>query len=200
MDESNFGQKLKAWRRANGIKQETIASALDVSQAAISRWENGIDVPSVAMLHRVQKLVSREVRDELAIDRQFLKRLSSVEAIFDLDGIRLKAASEGMSRLWPEFSRLIGRPFEPRMSDESRIVLDDTELRKAIVKGDVAIVAGVSVRHLDLNVDNGIKHRWLSRFRLHGHRVLTTMVYEPCKQETPCGIEEILRLDDFTAA
>lgn len=199
MSEADFGQKLKAWRRANGIKQATIAASLGVSQAAVSRWENGLDLPPVAILHRLQKFIAQGVRDELAIERRFLQRRTSVEAVFDFDGIRLLATSGGMNQLWPQFSGLVGRAFEARMIGESRLAIDDASLRKSVVRGDVALIVGVSTRHVDLDVDSAIKHRWISRFRMDGQRVLTSMVYEPCEQDTVCGVQEVVRLDDFSS-
>lgn len=198
MSEPGFGQKLKAWRRASGIKQAAVGASLGVSQAAVSRWESGIDVPPTAILNRLQQLIALGVRDELTIERRFIERRASVEAIFEFDGLRLLATSGGMTGLWPQFSRLVGRSFESRMIGESRVVIDDQTLRKSILRGDIAVIVGVSTRHLDLEVDDAIKHRWISRFRVDGQRILTTMAYELCEQEVCCCIEEIVRLDDFT--
>jgi len=197
MSEDGIGAQLRTWRRANGIKQNVIAAALGVSQATISRWENGLDVPSLPILRRVTDLIATQIRDELAIETRFVENLSSVQAVFDIDGIRLVAASLGCSHAWPQFSRLKGRAFEGRMIGESRIIIDDAQTRREVVKGDIAMIIGVSTRHLDLEGDSPFKHRWISRFRLHGHRVLATLVYEPCDPETPTGIEQILHLDDI---
>lgn len=198
MGEPGFGQKLKAWRRASGIKQAAIATTLGVSQAAVSRWESGLDLPPGSVVSRLQALIAQGVRDELMIERRFIERRASVEAIFDFDGIRLLAASGGMTQLWPQFSRLVGRAFEARMIGESRLAVDDQSLRKSVIRGEVAVIVGVSTRHLDLDVDSTIKHRWISRFRTDGQRILTSMVYEPCDQEISCGIQEVVRLDDFS--
>lgn len=45
MDHIPFGTQLRQWRKANHIKQAAIAHDLNVTQAAISRWENGVDEP-----------------------------------------------------------------------------------------------------------------------------------------------------------
>ena len=197
MTDVGIGTKLRIWRRSNGIKQDAMAAALGVTQATVSRWENGRDIPSIEISRRITDLIATQIRDELAIESRFVERLSSVQAIFDIDGIRLQAASSGCVRAWPLFSRLAGRAFESRMIGESRIILDDVETRNSVVKGDIAMIIGVSTRHLDLEGDSPFKHRWISRFRLHGHRVLATLVYEPCDPETPTGIEQILHLDDI---
>ncbi len=192
-----IGEKLKAWRRSNGIKQHVMASALGVSQATVSRWESGLDIPSIDISRRITDLIATQIRDELAIESRFVERLSSIQAIFDIDGIRLQAASLGCMRTWPLFSRLAGRAFEPRMIGESRIILDDVETRRSVINGDIAMIVGVSTRHLDLESDAPFKHRWISRFWFHGHRVFTTLAYETCDAATPVGIEQIFRLDDI---
>jgi transcriptional regulator with XRE-family HTH domain len=197
MTDLNIGNRLKQWRRSNGVKQDSVAAALGVSQAAVSRWENGLDVPSFSILLKITDLVARGVHDDVAVDRMFISRLNSVEAIFDLDGIRLEATSGGMSQLWPAFQHMTNRVFEPRMIGESRLVIDNPELRRAVLRGEVALVSGVTERHLDLPGDATVRHRWVARIRHYGNRVFSHMVYEPCDPATPLGIEDIFHLDDL---
>lgn len=197
MEDGRIGERIRLWRKSNGIKQDAMAAALGVSQATISRWEGGLDLPSIEISRRIADLIAKKIRDELAIESRFIEKLSSVQAIFDIDGIRLQASSLGCARAWPLFSRLAGRAFESRMIGESRIVIDDEETRRAVIKGDIAMIVGVSTRHLDLEVDTPFRHRWISRFWFHGHRVFCTMAYEPCDGATPIGIEQIFRVDDI---
>lgn len=197
MTDVGIGTKLRIWRRSNGIKQDAMAAALGVTQATVSRWENGRDIPSIEISRRITDLIATQIRDELAIESRFVERLSSVQAIFDIDGIRLQAASSGCVRAWPLFSRLAGRAFESRMIGESRIILDDVETRNSVVKGDIAMIVGISTRHLDLAGDVPFKHRWISRFWFHGHRVFATLAYEPCDADTPVGIEQVFHLEDI---
>lgn len=197
MNDVNIGTRLRQWRRSNGIKQDSVAAVLGVSQAAVSRWENGVDVPSLPILLKITDLVARGVHDDLAVDRMFIARLSSVEAIFDLDGVRLEATSDGMSRLWPAFQHMTNRVFEPRMVGESRLVVDDLDIRRAVLRGEIALISGVTERHLDVPGDAPVRHRWVARIRHYGHRVFTHMVYEPCDPGTPLGIEDIFHLDDL---
>ena len=153
----------------------------------------------MAVLRKITDLIANGIRDDLAIDRRFIERLSSIEAIFDLDGIRLEATSAGLKRLWPEFSLLSGQAIAHRMIGESRIVVDHSSLRTDIMRGDVAIVAGITTRHTDLELDTAAKHRWISRIRVHGSRAYTKMIYEPCDPDLPLGIEDVFHLDDVAA-
>lgn len=197
MSDVGIGTKLRIWRRSNGIKQDAMAAALGVTQATVSRWESGRDIPSIEISRRITDLIATQIRDELAIESRFVERLSSVQAIFDVDGIRLQATSLGCARAWPLFSRLAGRAFEGRMIGESRIILDDTETRSGVIRGDIAMIVGVSTRHLNLEGDTAFKHRWISRFWFHGHRAFATLAYEPCDASAPIGIEQIFHLDDI---
>lgn len=199
MSDASLGDRIRRWRRANGVKQTAFAATLNVSQAAVSRWENGIDCPSPAVLSKIKDLIARGNQDELLTERRFIERLSSAEAIFALDGISLEATSAGLRRLWPEFSRLIGSRIADRMIAETRIILDDTNLRKDILRGDVTILSGITTRHTDIELDTAAKHRWISRVRVDGARAYTRMVFEPCDPDLPQGIEDIFRPDDVAA-
>lgn len=44
------GQELKQWRESRGFTQRDIAAKLDISDAAVNRWENGQDIPGPAQL------------------------------------------------------------------------------------------------------------------------------------------------------
>lgn len=45
-----LNERIRALRRERGMTQEQLAEAMDVSSAAVSKWENGQSVPDVAML------------------------------------------------------------------------------------------------------------------------------------------------------
>ncbi len=153
----------------------------------------------MAVLHKITDLIADGIRDELATERRFIERLSSAEAIFDLDGIRLEATSAGLKRLWPEFSRLVGLRIADRLIAETRIILDDTSLRRDILRGEVTIVSGITTRHTDIELDHVARHRWMSRICIDGPRAYARMVFEPCDPDLPDGIADIFRPDDVAA-
>ena len=45
-----IGVRIRALRKARGMKQEDFAEALGVSVQTVSRWENGTNAPDIAML------------------------------------------------------------------------------------------------------------------------------------------------------
>lgn len=49
----NIGQKIKALRTANGIRQKQFAQMLSISPQAISKWENGKNMPDISVLPKI---------------------------------------------------------------------------------------------------------------------------------------------------
>lgn len=46
----NMGETIRALRKAKGVSQEDLASRLGVSFQAVSKWENGVTMPDVALI------------------------------------------------------------------------------------------------------------------------------------------------------
>lgn len=49
-------QRLSKYREASGISQERAAEKLNVSRQTISRWENGVSIPSTENLAKLSEL------------------------------------------------------------------------------------------------------------------------------------------------
>ena len=49
MENVNLGSKIRELRKKKGITQDTLANALSVSPQAVSKWENGIALPDIAL-------------------------------------------------------------------------------------------------------------------------------------------------------
>lgn len=50
-----FGTKLKELRKANNISKTQLSKYLNISVTTISRWENGINTPSIVHLYNIAK-------------------------------------------------------------------------------------------------------------------------------------------------
>lgn len=193
----SFGATLRAWRRANLLKQEVLAARLGVSQSAISNWERGHDTPSLAAMKRLRDLMASATRDDLAIERLAISRQRDVRFIADLDRVRLLAVSQGYRALWPSFSAELGRAFRDHLVGETRIFVEDPEIRAGVWSGDIVFASGVTDEHTDVPLDAAVRHRWLMTVRTFGPMVYADIIEEPCAPDTPTGLHEIIRLDDL---
>lgn len=192
---SDFSRFLVAWRRDNGSRQSDLAKLLGKSQAAISRWETGIDLPAVRQMAEIQEfLVNRKGRDPFALDIAFVRMQKDCRALFELDGAELLAVSKGFEAVWPEFGQFIGMRLKPHMNAESAAIYVDRRLSGRILSGEVDIVSGVSQRHVDLSSDAPFKHQWILAFRRFAGRTVGEMVYQPCDERKRPGIERVVSL------
>ena len=167
-----------------------------MTQSAISRWESGQDAPGPATLKRLQDAMTGAMRDDLAIERMALLGQSSIRAIYDVDGIRLRAISGGFSALWPKFSLLEGVSLADNVVGESAQLVNSPDFMRALKRRDIAFVRGVSDMHVDFLEDSYLRHRWHMVCRAVGPRTYVEMLYEPCDPTTPTGVEKLATVDD----
>ena len=60
----NFSEKLIRLRKREGISQEELASYLEVSRQAVSRWECGETMPNVESLQALSKFFGVSIASE----------------------------------------------------------------------------------------------------------------------------------------
>lgn len=48
--EITIGENIKRLRRSKGMTQEELAGVLNISNAAVSKWERGDSLPDISML------------------------------------------------------------------------------------------------------------------------------------------------------
>lgn len=195
--DARFALRLRSWRRLNGIKQLALAEMLGVSQAAVSYWETGRDKPSPDLMKRITELISGSELDEIRLERVFTERQPGIMALYDLDGVRLLAASRGYRALWPGMSLLQGTSLERHLVNESGELLANAALRRDINSGKLALVSGVSDRHTDIIVDTAVRHEWNTRVRRFGPKTLLSISYDPCGETVPVGITEVKLFSDL---
>lgn len=190
----NFGIQLRLWRRANQIKQGTLALDLGVTQPAVSRWESGTDKPSPLIMDRLKAFMA-PIDLSLRLDMRLIERQAAMRAIFDCDRFQLLAASSGMRQAWPQLCSLIDYSFADDLINELAPLVSDHALNAQLLGGEIVLISGVSDRHLTLEVDEAFRHRWHICFKRSGTRLLADMTYEPCPSDLPIGITDIVTLD-----
>lgn len=187
------GRTLREWRRINRIKQEFVAVTLGVSQAAVSRWENGHDIPSPTVLGRIETMMAGFHRDELRLERAIMDIQSSVRSLTRLDGVVLEATSPGFRALWPDFPLFVGRPLHDHLLNESAAFYGSADNRRDLRIGRIAYVRGASLRHLSIGEGERM-HLWTACNRRIGGEAFVEFIYEIAPPGTQPGIHEIFTL------
>ena len=57
MQKEAFGKLLVILRKKNGLSQKELAERLSVSTSAVSKWENGKNLPDMMMLSRIADIL-----------------------------------------------------------------------------------------------------------------------------------------------
>lgn len=196
MAAENLARRLKTWRHMNAVKQAALAQMLGVSQATISFWESGRDMPSRDNLRRLHDLMAKSGRDEGLLDRLFVQRQAGMRALFDLDGVRLLMTSQGFRSIWPDSGDLQSRFLADHLVDESQHIAFDADISHAILDGSLGVMSGVSDRHINLPLDIPVRHAWHMCFRRYGYQTLVDIVYEPCLPTLARGITDLVHLGE----
>lgn len=63
MNNYEFGRLLKLARQQKNLTQEQLASQLDVTVSAISKWENGKNLPDMEMISKISEVLSISLED-----------------------------------------------------------------------------------------------------------------------------------------
>lgn len=199
-NEADICRLLPKWRKASCMKQQTLADMLGVSQATISNWENGKDVPGKRLILRLADAMSTSASLRFEADRIAIASAQNPRAAFDLDGVRLVIASRGMHAAWPSFSKLSNTRLIESLVDEASLFLHDNDFVKSARRGEVAIVTAVSKRHVEIDVDSEFLHRWSAVFRSYGAGMHVDMSYEACLPSEKQGVESVVFYDDLLTA
>ena len=78
MQKEAFGKLLVILRKKNGLRQKELAERLSVSTSAVSKWENGKNLPDMMMLSRIADILQVSC-DELHNPEKTLERLANPE-------------------------------------------------------------------------------------------------------------------------
>lgn len=197
MQATRIGSVIRDWRKASGVKQDSLAAMLGVTQSAVSSWETGRDEPCRRITGRLIDIMSPTGRDRLQLDNLALSTQGAVRASFDLDGAKLVMASRGLIAAWPDFAKMTNVRLVERLVDEASLMLHDDDFVRCVRRGEIALVAGVSDRHVDLDVDKRFKHTWVAVFRTYGRKMCIDMTYEGCEASMSKGVGSVTHYDSL---
>jgi transcriptional regulator with XRE-family HTH domain len=123
-----WGEELKAFRQRSGLKQEAAAGLLDVSQAYISRLENGSAKPSADLAERLHRMLSDPAHRPLYDHVRALVTHSPyfVALITARHGeVVVEAASRSLVDLPPFRGLKVGNILDIDLGGEAHDLLDD---------------------------------------------------------------------------
>lgn len=173
---------------------------LGVSHAAISKWENGQSKPSKVMALRLAELMSGVQQGRLTAEMRFTEPQLQVKALTRGTSMELLTFSAGFKSLWPEMVDFKGKALAPVMINEAQLYLQDSDLLKDSIKGELLMLSGVSNRFLAVggDVPQSFRFRWHAIARRIDDELVHEVVFETCDHGSPTGIERLLRRSDLT--
>jgi transcriptional regulator with XRE-family HTH domain len=109
-DERALGRSLRTWRALRRIKQAHAAELLGVSQATVSRWENGQTPPAPDEAERLRALMAATLDSaaDRVLARLVLQSAAPVHLICDLTHRLLAASPAREAQFKVPTSRLMG--------------------------------------------------------------------------------------------
>jgi len=122
-----WGEELKAFRQRSGLKQDSAAHLLGVSQAYISRLENGAATPSAELAERLHRLLTEPAHRPLYDHVRALVTYSPyfVSLISARDGrVLVEAASRALTEQPPFQGLQVGDALNIDLGAEANSILN----------------------------------------------------------------------------
>ena len=195
----DFGSKLKTWRVQHGWNQKALAAHLGVTQATVSRWERQIDTPAPRNLLEIRGILDRwSLQNVLEIERIGIAGLMTPRAIFDTDGLKLLAWSNGFAELWPKNHQgktlefLKDRYLVDELANETAQIIHDPETEYQIGKGNIIAISCVTQKSTEFEDDHPFAYRMHGTVRLLGSRRVIDLIYESVPLDMSPRVEPVL--------
>lgn len=79
----SLGKRIQSYRKQRGLSQEQLASLLNVSRQALSKWEQDINVPNVEKIIEVAKKLDVSINELLGIEDETNNEYAKLESILN---------------------------------------------------------------------------------------------------------------------
>lgn len=98
-DSLQLGRSLRIWRSLRRLKQQAVASLMEVSQTTVSRWESGQASPTLPEQHRLREMMAARLDSaaDFALGRLVRESRTAMHLTCDLSH-RLLALSAARER------------------------------------------------------------------------------------------------------
>ena len=73
MNQDNISKKIKELRKDNKLTQKEFAKQFGVTYQAVSKWENGINIPDISILREMCKKYNLDINEFLNIKKNNIK-------------------------------------------------------------------------------------------------------------------------------
>lgn len=70
MDQEKFGKLIKEIRKKNGLTQNELANKYNVTYQAVSKWENGKNLPDMALIKQIAQDFNVSLDDMLGVSKK----------------------------------------------------------------------------------------------------------------------------------
>lgn len=119
---AHLGRSLRGWRAFRRVKQAHAAELLCVSQAQVSRWESGAQVPGPDSCRRIGDLIGARLDSagDRAIVRLVRQSARPVHLVCDMSHRLLAASPARIAQFRVDPADLMGRLLRPAAGDDIR--------------------------------------------------------------------------------
>ena len=101
MKDYEFGTKIYELRKAESLSQNKLAELLNISNKAVSKWENGNSKPSIEQLLKLAKIFNVSLEDLVETKKKEIKHINKIV----ITGGPCSGKSTALSWLQTEFSK-----------------------------------------------------------------------------------------------
>ena len=185
------------------MSQADLAAQLGVTQSIVSRWEMGREPISAGLLERLIGMVSgKTAQPQLWKESALLKDTSIGRALFDADGLRYLAGSQGFRDMFPlthgghTVEILNRKNILDKLVGEMADILQDDEIRCQLHHRQLISMSCVTDRSTCFELEHGIRYRMQGVPRIMDGRVIVDVTYNACDISASLGLDGLITVDD----